>query len=167
MLRSGVCPALTAALVVQVAVLPVCSQGTKNAQSTQQPTSSAQTSAPKKPKSAAQADLENYFQKFKKPMTMPDVPDMGGLKFRFGLERKDGSTVIVGQRFGTTSSGKDVIDFYKNGLVANKWKLTATSSTKVDASKAGATVNIMLMPKSSMDVKTDFMVNYSYSNRSR
>lgn len=175
MLRTGVVPALMVGLVVQFAITPALSQGPQTAsptkgpqtaQSPAKPTAPAKPNPPKIKKSPQQIEQETYFQQyFKKPMPLPDIPELGGTKFRFGLERQDpkgsGGT-LIGQKYGTSMNPKDVLDFYKNSLVHSQWKLTASSEKTVQATKADRKVVINIMPKASMDVKTDFMINYSY-----
>jgi len=118
----------------------------------------------KRGKSAAQVEMESYFHKIDKPVSMPDVPEVAGhAKFRFGLEHTDKNGLTsVGLRYGTCSSPQQLIDFYKQGLIAQQWKLSSASSTGLRAQKGDRRLTVNVMPKGSPDVATDFMVNYCY-----
>jgi hypothetical protein len=77
----------------------------------------------KRPKSPEQIQMETYFQNLKTPISLPDIPDIGSHgKYRFGLERTDktGKT-LIGMRYGTSTPPTQVIDFYKQSLIASKW----------------------------------------------
>ena len=171
MLRSGFIPALTVVLVAQTAIMPAYCQnspGNQPNQKTTKPATTAASNIPKKPKSAAQIEQETYFQKFDKPMSLSDVPEISGhAKFRFGLERQDPKTHMtsIGQRFGTSSSPKEVIDYYKTSLTASHWKLKSVSTSNLQAVNGDRQLTINIVPKSSMDVKTDFFVNYTCPSR--
>ncbi len=123
--------------------------------------------APRKPKSQAEVEMQTYYHRFTKPMTLPEVPDIGShAKFRFGLEHTEPSGVVmIGQRFGTTSTAQQVIDFYKQSLLQQQWKLSSVSTSAVRATKQDKSLSINIYPRGSTDVATDFMVNYSYKNR--
>jgi hypothetical protein len=166
MFRSGVLPVLTVGLVGHLAAVPAMAQ---NNTSSSQPSKPAPAKAPAKApprKPAAKNEQEKFFQEFYKPMTLPDVPEMGGTKYRFGLQHYDKKTMLmsVGQRYGTTSSPKDVVDFFKTSLMSMKWKLKTSSLTGVEAVKADKLLVVKIVPKSSKDVNTDFLVDYSYKS---
>ncbi len=122
---------------------------------------------PFKPKNQADAEMQSFYHKLDKPVNLPEVPEIGShAKFRFGLEHTDQSGLTsIGLRYGTTSTPQQVIDFYKQSLIASKWKLASVSTTTVRASKADKSLNICIMPRGGPDVITDFMVNYSYKSR--
>ena len=99
-------------------------------------------------------------------MVLPDVPDAGNAKFRFGIEHTEKNGLIsVGMRYGTSSTPQQLIDFYKQSLLAQQWKLDMCSTTSVRAQKGERRLTINVMPKGSPDVATDFMLNYSYRGR--
>lgn len=125
------------------------------------------TNGAKRAKSPAQIEMETYYQKLGKPISLPDVPEISGhAKFRFGLERTEKTGLTsVGLRYGTNSTPQQVIDFYKQSLLASRWKLTMASSTSLQANKSDKRLCINIMPKGSPEVATDFMVSYSYKGR--
>jgi len=108
-------------------------------------------------------DVKHFFTRLDKPVSLPDLPGLGGAKFRFGLERIQGTSTSIGLRYGTSSSPQQVIDFYKSAL--RDWKFTSVTDSDLTATKAGKKVNVVIMPKGSSDVQTDFMINYSYNSR--
>ncbi len=118
-------------------------------------------------KSQAQIEMETYYKHISKPVSLPEMPDISGHSiFRFGLENTDKSGFTnIGQRYGTRSTPQEVVDFYKQALLGEKWKLTMVSQTTVRAEKPDKSVTVNIMPKSSPDVATDFMLNYTYKNR--
>ncbi|MBX9725486.1 MAG: hypothetical protein K2X81_29075 [Candidatus Obscuribacterales bacterium] len=118
-------------------------------------------------KSQAQIEMETYYKHLSKPVSLPELPDISGHSvFRFGLENTDKSGFTnIGQRYGTRSTAQEVVDFYKQALLGEKWKLNMVSQTTVRAEKPDKSVTINIMPKSSPDVATDFMLNYTYKNR--
>lgn len=123
-----------------------------------------QPKLPRKPKTQAEVEMQTYFHRFDKPMNLPEVPDIGGhAKFRFGLEHTDPSGVVsIGQRYGTSSSAAEVINFYKTSLLQQQWKLSSVSTNGVKATKQDKSISINIYPRGSADTATDFMVNYSY-----
>lgn len=151
--------------VQALVVISILTAGLLPAQAQQKTASVKQTV--KKPKTQAELEMQNYFQKLDKSVVLPDVPDIGShAKFRFGLQRTDASGVTsVGLRYGTTSTTTQVIDFYKTALIAQKWKLSSVSGVGIQATKADKSLNICMMPRGGPDVITDFMVNLSYKSR--
>lgn len=109
------------------------------------------------------SDTKNYFETLRKPVSIPELPDLGGAKFRFGLQRTQGRQTNIGLRYGTSSSPHQVIDFYKNSLTG--WRFNSVTDSDLTATKGDRKVNVTIMPKGSTDVATDFMINYSYVSR--
>lgn len=109
------------------------------------------------------SDTKNYFETLRKPVSLPELPDLGGAKFRFGLQRTQGRQTNIGLRYGTSSSPHQVIDFYRNSLTG--WRFTSVTDSDLIATKGDRKVNVTIMPKGSTDVATDFMINYSYVSR--
>lgn len=153
--------------VILATVFVSNSNSASHAQSAKVASNSGVNTVVKKPKSAAQVEMENYFQSLKAPIALPDIPDMGShAKFRFGLERMDKSgRTMIGLRYGTNTPPAQLLDFYKQSLLASKWNLKVSSNTNLQAEKAGKSLIINIMPKGSSDVATDYMLNYSYMSR--
>ena len=145
-------------------------QSQPRAQSSTQPRSAATNAAWKRPafargeKAISPSEVNNFFTPLRKPVALPDLPDLGNAKFRFGLERTRDNKTEIGQRYGTTSSPQQVIDFYKTSL-SSQWKFSSISASNLTATKADREISVVIMPRGSSDVATDFMVNYSYGSR--
>lgn len=155
---------VTVLLTVQVAVLPVLAQ--QQAAKTAIP--SKVTTRPTSAAAAAQiAAMQNYFKKIEKPVALPDMPEPSGAKYCGGWERDEEKQhmTAIGQRYSTKSTGHDVIEFYKAGLLANKWKLKSATNISVQAAKGDHDVCINIAPRSDVKMTCDFQISYTYKNR--
>lgn len=113
-------------------------------------------------RSSGKASVDTTFQHLDRPMELPGVPNFSGnSKFQFGLlnsnyDKRGGTSVAL--RYSTPNSAEDVIKFYHDSLPPYRWTLLKTTGQSVSAKLNGNTVNIIIMPRSSKEFRTDFYV---------
>jgi hypothetical protein len=112
-------------------------------------------------------EMRTYFKPVQKPVALPDMPEPSGAKYINGLERSDDKrgTTSIAQRYTTKSTPADVLNFYKNGLLAGKWKVESATSTSVQAEKGDKSVTIIIAPRSDLKMTCDFRISYTYKSR--
>jgi len=118
-------------------------------------------------KGAKLTAMEEAFECFDKPLALPDISPPGNAKFVTGRLHADDHQrrMFIGERFGTKSSPQDVINYFSNSLLANKWKISSSTSSSLRASKSDINVVISMANHTDPKMTTDFYISYNYSTK--